>query len=95
MKEEDAGEYQIELTNRAGDKKCAAALTVHCKFPIVISKWFYQDKQIMVPEDDHTGMLSLERVMSGYTIHLFEVFTPMIELQESDTVEIQWTILKK
>ena len=56
---------------------------------------FYQDKQIMVPEDDHTGMLSLERVMSGYTIHLFEVFTPMIELQESDTVEIQWTILKK
>ena len=28
---DDAGAYQIELTNRAGDKKCEAALTVHCK----------------------------------------------------------------
>ena len=31
---DDAGEYQIELTNRAGDKKCSAALVVHCKLVI-------------------------------------------------------------
>ena len=54
----------------------------------------FQDKQIMIPENDHTGMLTLERVMSGYNINLFEVFIPMIELGKTDTVEIQWTIIK-
>tara|TARA_B100000029_G_scaffold471450_1_gene511129 strand:- start:357 stop:1160 length:804 start_codon:yes stop_codon:yes gene_type:complete len=54
----------------------------------------FQNKQIMIPEDDHTGMLTLERMMSGYNIHLFEVFVPMIELETSDTVEIQWTIIR-
>ena len=29
--EDDAGEYQVEFSNRAGDKKCSAQLTVHCK----------------------------------------------------------------
>merc|ERR1711981_982419 len=27
--EDDAGEYQVEFSNRAGDKKCSAQLTVH------------------------------------------------------------------
>ena len=44
VKEEDAGEYQIELTNRAGDKKCAAALTVHCKFNILVPKRVHEDQ---------------------------------------------------
>ena len=35
VKEDDGGQYEIELTNRAGDKKCASALTVHCKFSIL------------------------------------------------------------
>ena len=29
---EDAGEYGIELVNRAGDKKMTAELKVHCKY---------------------------------------------------------------
>ena len=29
---DDAGEYGIELTNRAGDKKMSAELKVHCKY---------------------------------------------------------------
>jgi len=58
------------------------------------NKQIFQDRQTMIPEDDHVGMLTLERVMSGYNIHLFEVFTPMIELEKSDIVDIQWTIIK-
>ena len=29
---EDAGEYGVEFTNRAGDKKMTAELKVHCKY---------------------------------------------------------------
>ena len=32
VKPEDAGEYQVEFTNRAGEKKTSLALNVHCKF---------------------------------------------------------------
>ena len=31
IKPEDAGTYQAEFTNRAGEKKVEAALNVHCK----------------------------------------------------------------
>ena len=27
----DGGEYQVEFSNRAGDKKVSSTLTVHCK----------------------------------------------------------------
>tara|TARA_B100000029_G_scaffold41529_1_gene38647 strand:- start:1184 stop:1999 length:816 start_codon:yes stop_codon:yes gene_type:complete len=54
----------------------------------------YQDNQILKPEDDHTGLFSLQRIMDGYTINIFEVFTPMIQLEESDTLDVQWTIIK-
>ena len=36
--EDDAGEYQVEFSNRAGDKKCSAQLTVHCKFYLTV--WY-------------------------------------------------------
>jgi tetratricopeptide (TPR) repeat protein len=55
----------------------------------------YQDKQTLEPEDDHTGLFSLERIMNDYTINIFEVFTPMIQLEESDIIETQWTIIKR
>ena len=55
----------------------------------------YQDNQVLEPEDDHTGLFSLQRVMDGYTINIFEVFTPMIQLEKSDMIEVQWTIIKK
>jgi len=54
----------------------------------------YQDNQVLEPEDDHTGLFSLQRVMDGYTINIFEVFTPMIQLEKSDMIEVQWTIIK-
>ena len=31
IRPEDAGTYQAEFTNRAGEKKVEAALNVHCK----------------------------------------------------------------
>ena len=33
---DDAGEYQAEFTNRAGEKKVSAALNVHCKYCLCI-----------------------------------------------------------
>lgn len=32
VKPEDAGSYQAEFTNRAGEKKVACELIVHCEF---------------------------------------------------------------
>ena len=55
----------------------------------------YQDKQTSESENDHIGLFSLETVMNGYVIHIFEVFTPMIQVEESDLTEVQWTIIKK
>ena len=54
----------------------------------------YQDRQVLKPEDDHTGLFSLQRVMDGYTINIFEVFTPMIQLEKSDVINVQWTIIR-
>ena len=55
----------------------------------------YQDSNTMLSSDDHIGLLTLERVMHGYNIHIFEAFVPMIQMDETDTVNVQWTILKK
>jgi len=45
--------------------------------------------------DDHMGMLTLERDVSGYVVNLFEVFIPLIQLEETDTATVHWTIIKK
>ena len=34
VKPEDAGNYQAEFTNRAGEKKVSADLNVHCEYKI-------------------------------------------------------------
>jgi tetratricopeptide (TPR) repeat protein len=49
----------------------------------------------MIVEADNVGMMTLEREMSGYTINLFELFVPMIEVEKTDTATVQWTIIKK
>ncbi|MDA1125301.1 MAG: hypothetical protein O3C04_06645 [Crenarchaeota archaeon] len=49
----------------------------------------------LIPETDYIGMPMLQRQMSGYDISIFEVFTPMIQVEESDLTEVQWTIIKK
>lgn len=64
------------------------------KISLINEQEIYHDNQIMLPGNEHLGMLTLERVMSGYNINLFEVFTPMIELEESDKVDVQWTIIR-
>ena len=38
---DDAGEYQAEFTNRAGDKKVSSTLTVHCKLKRNVQKSNY------------------------------------------------------
>ncbi len=49
----------------------------------------------LIPVDDYIGLLTLERQMQGYNVHIFEVFIPMIEMEKTDIANVQWTILKK
>ncbi len=55
----------------------------------------FQKSTTMLSTDDHTGMLTLERVMHGYNVVVFEAFVPMIQVEKTDTANIQWTIIKK
>ena len=55
----------------------------------------FQKSNTMLSNDDHLGMLTLERVMHGYNVNVFEAFIPMIQMDETDTAEVQWTIMKK
>ena len=48
----------------------------------------------LIPNDDYIGMLTLERQMSGYNISIFELFIPMIQMEKTDTAQVQWTIIK-
>jgi len=54
----------------------------------------FQKSNTMLSNDDHLGMLTLERVMHGYNVNVFEAFIPMIQMNETDTAEVQWTIIK-
>ena len=54
----------------------------------------FQKSNTMISNDDHLGMLTLERVMHGYNVVVFEAFIPMIQMEETDTADIQWTIIK-
>ena len=54
----------------------------------------FQKSNTMISNDDHLGMLTLERVMHGYNVNVFEAFIPMIQMEETDTADIQWTIIK-
>jgi tetratricopeptide (TPR) repeat protein len=49
----------------------------------------------IIPQDDYIGMITFERQIEGYNINLFEVFVPMIQLEETDEVQVKWTIIKK
>ena len=55
----------------------------------------FQKENAMISNDDHLGILTLEREMSGYNVVMFEAFLPMIQVEETDTADIQWTIIKK
>ena len=54
----------------------------------------FQKSSTMLSNDDHLGMLTLERVMHGYNVNVFEAFIPMIQMDETDTANVQWTIIK-
>jgi tetratricopeptide (TPR) repeat protein len=49
----------------------------------------------LIPDDDYIGMLTLQRQMSGYNINIFELYIPMIQVEDTDTAIVQWTIIKK
>ena len=53
-----------------------------------------QLKNNVLPEDNYLGMATLERVMSGYNVAIFENFHAMIEIEKTDVATIQWTIIK-
>ena len=54
----------------------------------------FQKENKMLSNDDHLGMITLEREMSGYNVNMFEVFIPLIQMEETDTAKVQWTIIK-
>ena len=55
----------------------------------------HQKENTMLSNDDHLGMLTLEREMSGYSVNIFEAFIPLIQMEKTDTAKVQWTIIKK
>ena len=54
----------------------------------------FQKENTMLSNDDHLGMITLEREMSGYVVNMFEVFIPLIQMEETDIAKVQWTIIK-
>ncbi len=46
------------------------------------------------PSDNAMGLFSIFRIAEGYVIDVFEAFTPMILLEEDDTITAEWTIRK-
>ena len=44
---------------------------------------------------DHVSFVALEREMSGHTVSFFEVFLPMIQIDNGDQSSVKWTIIKK
>ena len=55
----------------------------------------FQIENEMYSNDDHLGIVTLEREMNNFKIHIFEVFIPMIQMDETDTAMVAWTIVKK
>ena len=54
----------------------------------------FQKENTMLSNDDHLGMITLEREMSGYNVNMFEVFIPLIQMEKTDTAKVQWNIIK-
>ena len=44
---------------------------------------------------DHVSFVTLEREMSGHNVSFFEVFLPMIQIDNDDQGSVKWTIIKK
>jgi len=55
----------------------------------------FQKSNTMLDHDDHLGLITLERGMEEYNVIVFAAFVPMIQMDETDTANVQWTILKK
>ncbi|MED5275287.1 MAG: tetratricopeptide repeat protein [Thermoproteota archaeon] len=55
----------------------------------------FTDTKPLIPSDDYLGMITLDKEMNGYDITIFEVFIPMIQIEETDHGVVQWTIIKK
>jgi tetratricopeptide (TPR) repeat protein len=55
----------------------------------------FTDTKPLIPGDDYLGMITLEREFNGYDVQIFQVFIPMIQIEETDIGLVQWTIIKK
>ena len=78
------------FTEKMWEKLDDSGNIIHSK-----NKEMFTKTNPIIPEDDYLGMLTLERQMSGYDIAIFESFIPMIQLEETDTAMVQWTIIRK
>tara|TARA_B100000029_G_C17550686_1_gene950011 strand:- start:1212 stop:2018 length:807 start_codon:yes stop_codon:yes gene_type:complete len=54
----------------------------------------FSDTKPLIPADDYLGMITLERPMKGFDVHIFEVFIPLLQIEEGDSGIVQWTITK-
>ena len=55
----------------------------------------FTDTIPLTPSDDYLGMLTLDKEMNGFNITIFEVFIPLIQIEETEHGMVQWTIIKK
>ena len=55
----------------------------------------YEKTNKVIVNDDHIGMVALEIVKDGYTIQIFQAFLPMIQVEDTDVIEVTWTVVKK
>lgn len=55
----------------------------------------FQVTNKLIFEDDYLGMSQMETKLSGHDVIIFEAFMPLIQLEETDSGTIQWSIIKK
>ena len=57
-------------------------------------KEMFTKTNLLIPQDNYVGMITLEKDMSGYNVNIFELFIPMIQVEKTDVATVQWTIIK-
>ena len=55
----------------------------------------FQKNNKMIYSADHVGFVTLNVTLHEHAIQVFQAFVPMIQIEETDVVEVNWTILKK
>jgi len=51
-------------------------------------------KETQIPLNEHVGRFEWERNMGGWKIVMFSIFVPMMSVEKTEIVEVQYTIIK-